>query len=115
MCYSKSFNSRVSTIKVNQVTFYAASAFFAAIDKGQAFNDPKEFAVCLELTPKQHAYGNISKMGGTERGDQYLSKQLEHSARVLVNLTAKSTAPLIFGPPSFTSLNRLTKWPARIA
>ena len=41
-----------------------ASALLAAIDKGQAFNNPKEFAVWLGLTPKQHASGNISKMGG---------------------------------------------------
>jgi transposase len=31
-----------------------ASALLAAIDKGQAFNNPKEFAVWLGLTPKQH-------------------------------------------------------------
>ena len=41
-----------------------ASALLAAIDKGQAFNNPKEFTVWLGLTPKQHASGNISKMGG---------------------------------------------------
>ncbi|MFT6988606.1 MAG: transposase [Paraglaciecola sp.] len=29
-----------------------ASALLAAIDKGQAFNTPKEFAVWLGLTPK---------------------------------------------------------------
>jgi transposase len=40
------------------------------------FNNPKEFAVWLGLTPKQHASGNISKMGGiTKRGDRYLRKQ----------------------------------------
>jgi transposase len=40
------------------------SSFFAAIDKGQAFNNHKEFAVLLGLTPKQHASGNISKIEG---------------------------------------------------
>jgi transposase len=40
------------------------SAFLAAIDKCQSFNNPKEFAVWLGLTPKQQASGNISKMGG---------------------------------------------------
>ncbi|MFT6387447.1 MAG: transposase [Cellvibrionaceae bacterium] len=50
-----------------------ASAFLSAIDKGQALNNPKEFAVWLGLTPKQHASGNISKMGDiTKRGDRYL-------------------------------------------
>ncbi|MGK0267403.1 MAG: transposase [Paraglaciecola sp.] len=72
-----------------------ASALLAAIDKGQAFNNPKEFAVWLGLTPKQHASGNISKMGGiTKRGDRYLRKQLIHGARALVSRAAKSTDPL---------------------
>jgi transposase len=72
-----------------------ASALLAAIDKGQAFNNPKEFAVWLGLTPKQHASGNISKVGGiTKRGDRYLRKQLIHGARAFVSRAAKSTAPL---------------------
>ena len=72
-----------------------ASALLAAIDKGQAFNNPKEFAVWLGLTPKQHASGNISKMGGiTKRGDRYLRKQLIHGARAFVCRAAKSTDPL---------------------
>jgi transposase len=72
-----------------------ASAFLASIDKGQAFNRPKEFAVWLGLTPKQHASGNISKMGGiTKRGDRYLRKQLIHGARALVSRAPKSSDPL---------------------
>ncbi|MFT4939669.1 MAG: transposase [Paraglaciecola sp.] len=72
-----------------------ASAFLASIDKGQAFNSPKEFAVWLGLTPKQHASGNISKMGSiTKRGDRYLRKQLIHGARALVSRAPKSSDPL---------------------
>jgi len=72
-----------------------ASALLASIDKGQAFNSPKEFAVWLGLTPKQHASGNISKMGGiTKRGDRYLRKQLVHGARSVVSRAAKNTDPL---------------------
>ena len=72
-----------------------ASALLAAIDKGQAFNSPKEFAVWLGLTPKQHASGNMSKMGGiTKRGDRYLRKQLVHSARSVVSRAAQKTDPL---------------------
>jgi transposase len=49
-----------------------ASAFLAAIGKGQAFNNPRELAVSLGLTPSQHASGNMSKMGGiNKRGDRY--------------------------------------------
>jgi transposase len=52
----------------------------AAIDKDQAFNTPKEFAVWLGLTPKQYASGNISKMGGiTKRGDRYLQMRCTRS------------------------------------
>ena len=69
-----------------------ASALLASIDKGQAFNSPKEFAVWSGLTPKQHASGNISKMGGiTKRGDRYLRKQLIHGARSFVSRAAKNT------------------------
>jgi transposase len=72
-----------------------ASALLASIDKGQAFSNPKEFAVWLGLTPKQHASGNISKMGGiTKRGDRYLRKQLVHGARSVVSRAAKKTDPL---------------------
>ena len=72
-----------------------ASAFLAAIDKGQAFNNPRELAVWLGLTPKQHASGNMSKMGGiTKRGDRYLRKQLIHGARALVSRAPKSSDPL---------------------
>ena len=72
-----------------------ASALLAAIDKGQAFSHPKEFAVWLGLTPKQHASGNMNKMGGiTKRGDRYLRKQLVHGARSVVSRAAKNTDPL---------------------
>ena len=71
------------------------SAFLAAIDKGQAFNTPKNFAVLLGLTPKQHASGNMNKRGGiTKRGDRYLRKQLILGARSAVSRATKSTDPL---------------------
>jgi transposase len=72
-----------------------ASALLVAIDKGQAFNSPKEFDVWLGLTPKQHASGNMSKMGGiTKRGDRYLRKQLLHVARSVVSRAAQKKDPL---------------------
>lgn len=71
------------------------SALLAAIDKGRAFNTPKEFAVWLGWTPKQHASGDTDKMGGiTKRGDRYLRKQLVHGARSVVSRAAKKTDPL---------------------
>jgi transposase len=72
-----------------------ASAFVAAIDKGQAFNNPKEFAVWLGLTPKQFASGNRSVNGGiTKRGDCYLRKQLIHGARTVVSHASKKNDDL---------------------
>jgi transposase len=87
-----------------------ASALLAAIDKGQAFNSPKEFAVWLGLTPKQHASGNMSKMGGiTKRGDRYLRKQLVHGARSVVSRAAQKTDLYHCGPPNSASPSHLTK------
>jgi transposase len=44
------------------------------------------------LTPKQHASGDMNKMGGiTKRGDRYLRKQLIHGARSVVSRAAKKT------------------------
>jgi transposase len=69
----------------------------AAIDKGQAFNNPKEFTVWLGLTPKKHASGNISKMSGiTKRRDRYLRKQLIHGVRAVVSRAAKKYRPISF-------------------
>lgn len=49
----------------------------------------------LGLTPKQHASGDMNKMGGiTKRGDRYLRKQLVHGARSVVSRAAKKTDPL---------------------
>jgi len=62
-----------------------ASAFSAAIDKGQAFNNGRDLGVWLGLTPLQYASGNINRLGGiTKRGDGYLRKQLIHGARTVV-------------------------------
>jgi transposase len=72
-----------------------ASAFLAAIDKGQAFSNPKELAVWLGLSPNQHASGDMNKRGGiTKRGDRYLRKHLVHGARSVVSRAAKNTDTL---------------------
>lgn len=72
-----------------------ASAFAAAIGKGQAFNNPNALAVWLGLTPKQFASGNKSVNGGiTKRGDCYLRKQLIHGARTVVCHASKKTDDL---------------------
>ena len=93
-----------------------ASAFLAAIDKGQAFNNPKEFAVWLELTPKQHGAGNMSKIGGiTKRGDRYLRKQLVHDSRAFVSRAAKSTDPLALWATKLRVIKPLNKVAVAVA
>jgi transposase len=72
-----------------------ASAFAAYIDKAQAFNNAKDFAVWLGLTPKQSASGHRSTMGGiSKRGNGYLRKQLIHGARALLCKAAHKTDAL---------------------
>ena len=73
--------------------------------------DQREFAVWLGLTPKQHASGNVSKMGGiTKLGDRYLRKQLVHGARVLVSRAAKGNDPLSVWAMKLRVSKPLIKW-----
>ena len=82
-------------LSIPGIGFINASALLATIDKGQAFNSPREFAVWLGLTPRQYASGNTNRMGGiTKRGDRYLRKQLIHGARTVVCHAKKKTDQL---------------------
>jgi len=79
-------------LSIPGIGFINASAILATIDKGQAFQNPREFAVWLGLTPQQYASGNSSRMGGiTKRGDRYLRKQLIHGARTVVSHAKKKS------------------------
>jgi transposase len=83
-------------LSIPGISVINASAFLAAIDKYQAFNNPKELAVWLGLTPKQHTSGDMNKMGDiTKRGDRYLRKQLVHGVRSVVSRAAKNSDPLL--------------------
>lgn len=60
------------------------SALIASIGKGQAFSNPKEFAVWLGLTPRQYNSGDTIKTGGiTKRGDKYLRTLLVQGAHTV--------------------------------
>ena len=62
-----------------------ATAIYSAIGNGNQFENAREFAVWLGLTPKQRSSGNTFTSGGiTKRGDRYLRKQLVHGARALL-------------------------------
>jgi transposase len=80
--YIKKTNNCTIVSSIPGIGIINASAIIASIDKGQAFNNPREFAVWLGLTPRQYASGEKSKHGGiTKRGDRYLRTQLIHAAR----------------------------------
>lgn len=60
---------------------HIASAIVATIGKGQAFENPRHFAVWTGLTPVQRASGNVSYIGRiSKRGDKYLRKLLVQAA-----------------------------------
>jgi transposase len=72
------------------IGFINSSAIVAQIDKGQAFDSPKQFAVWLGITPTQYASGEKSRDGRiTKRGNRYLRKQLIHGARAAMRWAKK--------------------------
>lgn len=63
-----------------------ATAIYSAIKQGQQFNNAREFAVWLGLTPKQASSGERQVSSGiTKRGNSYLRKQLVHGARAAIS------------------------------
>lgn len=62
-----------------------ATAIYCAIGNGSQFNNAREFAVWLGLTPKQSSSGDtFTSSGITKRGNRYLRKQLVHGARAVL-------------------------------
>ena len=87
-------NSKI-LLSIPGIGMINTSAILSTIDKGQAFNSPREFAVWLGLTPLQHASGTTNRMGGiSKRGNRYLRKQLIHGARTVVNTSKDKTDQL---------------------
>ena len=72
-----------------------ATAIYSALGNGNQFDNAREFAVWLGLTPKQGSSGNSFTSGGiTKRGDRYLRKQLVHGARALLSRCRNKTDKL---------------------
>lgn len=66
-----------------------ASALVASVGRGQAFANPREFAVWLGLTPKHTASGDTSRTTGiSKRGDRYLRTLFIHGARAALRWTS---------------------------
>ena len=73
-----------------------ASALSSAIGAGQQFNNARELAVWMGLTPKHAASGNTLKPSGiSKRGNRYLRKQLCHGARAVLTISKKKDDPLV--------------------
>ncbi len=69
-----------------------ATAIYSAIGDGSQFNNGREFAVWLGLTPKQYSSGESFRSGGiTKRGNRYLRKQLVHGARAVLSRCKNKT------------------------
>lgn len=95
IAYAKTSTAGQILLSIPGVGIIIASAFIASIGTGQAFNNAKEFAVWLGLTPKQAASGNKSVMLSiSKRGDCYLRKQLIHGARTVVMHAGKKNDAL---------------------
>lgn len=65
----KQYNAQSQSAQIIQsipgIGLLNASAYSASIDKGQAFNNEKNFAVWLGITPRQYASGETNIMGGS--------------------------------------------------
>lgn len=72
-----------------------ATGLVSAIGNGSQFNNGRELAVWLGLTPRQSSSGERFHSGGiTKRGNRYLRKQLVHGARALLFRCKQKTDPL---------------------
>lgn len=62
-----------------------ASALVGSLGDGRAFDNGREFAASLGLTPRQHSTGGrVRLLGSSKRGDPYLRKLLVHGARAVL-------------------------------
>ena len=68
-----------------------ASAIVCSVDAKQ-FNNSRDFAAWLGLTPRQNSSGGKERLGGiTKRGDAYLRTLLIHGARNVVRYCSNKT------------------------
>lgn len=72
-----------------------ATALYSAIGNGAQFNNARELAVWLGLTPRQSGSGEKQTSSGiTKRGNRYLRSQLVHGARSALFACRKKTDAL---------------------
>lgn len=72
-----------------------SAAVIAAVGNAQQFKNGRQMAAWMGLTPKQHASGDKSRMGGlSKRGNQTLRKLFIHGARAVVHWCTEKDDPL---------------------
>lgn len=82
---SKSNDACQRLTKIEGIGAISATAIYAAIGNGANFDNGRQFAACLGLTPRQHSSGGKNKLYGiTKRGDKYLRCLLVHGARAVI-------------------------------
>jgi transposase len=76
-------------MKVEGVGPVTATALVASVGDAKVFNNGRQFAAWLGLTPRQHSTGGKQRLGAmTKHGDVYLRTLLIHGARAVLRVTA---------------------------
>jgi transposase len=77
-------------MKIEGVGPVTATALVASVGNASVFNNGRQFAAWLGLTPRQHSTGGRQRLGAmTKHGDVYLrTLLLIHGARAVLRVTA---------------------------
>jgi transposase len=77
-------------MKIEGVGPVTATALVATVGDAKVFNNGRQFAAWLGLTPRQHSTGGKQRLGAmTKHGDVYLRTLLIHGARAVLRVTPK--------------------------
>jgi transposase len=77
-------------LKIEGVGPVTATALVASVGDAKVFNNGRQFAAWLGLTPRQHSTGGKQRLGAmTKHGDVYLRTLLIHGARAVLRVTPK--------------------------
>jgi transposase len=76
-------------MKIEGVGPVTATALVASVGNASVFNNGRQFAAWLGLTPRQHSSGGKQRLGAmTKHGDVYLRTLLIHGAHAVLRVTA---------------------------
>ena len=78
-------------MKVEGIGPITATATVASVGDAKVFNNGRQFAAWLGLTPRQHSTGGKQRLGAmTKHGDVYLRTLLIHGARAVLRTSPKN-------------------------